>query len=98
MIVKIARYQVRKDAVPQTLAALRAFLDEVERKEGGTARYEAYQGKDDPTRFMHTMVFRTPAAEQYHQKTAWCKRFVETISPLCVEPLAFEEVARVEKA
>lgn len=96
MIVKLARYQVKREAVPQALALVRAFVDEVVRKEGGTARYEAYQHKDDPTRFTHLMTFRTPSAEQYHQKTAWSKAFLEKLQPLCVAAPSFEEIAKVE--
>lgn len=92
MIVKIARYEVRRESVPQALAAVASFIDEVKRKEGGTARYEAFQHVDEPTRFTHIMAFRTPSAEDYHQKTAWSKRFVETVHPLCVQKPVFETV------
>ena len=87
-IVRHLSYEVRKDAVPAALAAAAAFVDEVRRKEGGTARYAAFQQKDQPTRFVHTMAFRTPSAEEYHRKTQWHKRFLETLGPLCVSPPA----------
>lgn len=96
MIIKLARYQVKREAIPQALELVRAFVDEVVRKEGGTAKYEAYQHKEDPTRFTHYMVFRTPSAEQYHQKTAWSRAFFEKLSPLCVAPPVFEEISKVE--
>lgn len=96
MIVKFARYEVRIEAVPQALAAVRAFVDEVRRKEGGTARYEVYQEKAEPTRFTHLMSFRTPSAEQYHQKTAWAKRFSDAIAPLATQPIAYVEVVPLE--
>lgn len=95
MITKLARYQVRKEELPKALAAVKAFVDEVGRKEGGTASYKAYQDKADPTRFTHVMTFRTPSAEQYHQKTAWAKRFAETVHPLCVALPVFDEVVEV---
>ncbi|HVM44578.1 MAG TPA: antibiotic biosynthesis monooxygenase [Candidatus Thermoplasmatota archaeon] len=93
MIIKLARYQVRREAVAQAVELTRAFVDEVVRKEGGTAKYEAYQHKDEPTRFVHFMSFRTPSAEQYHQKTAWAKAFHEKLAPLSVAPPAVEEIA-----
>lgn len=96
MIVKLARYQVRKESVAEAVAAVHAFVDEVTRKEGGTAKYEAYQSKADPTRFTHFMTFRTPSAEQYHQKTAWSKAFADKLHPLCVELPVFEEVTLVQ--
>lgn len=85
-IVKHLTYEVRKDAVATALAATTAFVDEVRRKEGGTARYAAFQEKANPARFVHTMAFRTPSAEEYHRKTQWAKRFHETIGALCVAP------------
>lgn len=90
MIVKLARFEVRREAIPQALEAIRAYVDEVKRKEGGTARYESYQHADAPTRFTHLMTFRTPSAEDYHRKTAWAKRFAETMGALGAAPPAVE--------
>lgn len=95
MIRKLATYEVRKEDLPTVLAAVRAFVDEVARKEGGTATYRAYQHKDQPTRFTHFMEFRTPSAEQYHRGTAWVKRFTETLYPLCVHEPVFVDVEPV---
>lgn len=96
MIVKLLRYRVRKEALPQALDATRAVVDEIVRKEGGTARYEAYQDTAEPTRFTHLMVFRTPSAEEYHRKTAWNQRFQTTLASLCTEPPTTETLSRVE--
>ena len=96
MIVKVLRYQVRREGIEAALAATRAFVDEVARKEGGTAKYEAFQSKDDPTRFTHLMSFRTPSAEDYHKKTAWNKAFLEKLAPLCAQAPVAEEVVKVE--
>lgn len=96
MIVKHLRYQVRKEGIDAALAATRAFVDEVTRKEGGTAKYEAFQHKDDPTRFTHLMSFRTPSAEDYHRKTAWNKAFLEKLGPLCAQAPVVEEIVKVE--
>lgn len=96
MIVKLARYEVRKEALAQALPAIRAYVDEVGRKEGGTARYEAYQDRNEPTRFTHLMAFRTPSAEDYHRKTAWHKRWMETLAPLCSKPPTYEDIQLLE--
>lgn len=93
MIVKHARFEVRKESVPQASAAVKAFVDEVTRKEGGTARFEAYQAAEAPTRFVLVMAFRVQSADDYHQKTAWRKRFVEAITPLCTVPLSVEALS-----
>jgi quinol monooxygenase YgiN len=98
MIHRMATFEVRKESLPQALAAIESFLDEVGRKEGGTAAYRSFQHAETPTRFTHYMEFRTPSAADYHRKTAWCKRFVETLYPLCTaEPVTFD-VKPVQKA
>jgi quinol monooxygenase YgiN len=96
MIIRLARYQVRKESIAAAEAATRAFVDEVTRKEGGTARYEAFQDKSEPGRFTHLMAFRTPSAEEYHRKTAWHKAFLATITPLCASPPAYEDLVKLE--
>lgn len=95
MITKLAHFEVRREAIPQAVAAVKAFVDEVKRKEGGTARYEAYQSGDG-TQFTHVISFRVASAEQYHQKTAWHKRFHETIGPLCTKPFLVTDATPVE--
>lgn len=97
MIVKIARYHVRKESVADAATLVRAYVDEVTRKEGGTARYEAYQDVADPTRFTHIMAFRTPSAEDYHGKTAWSKAFMTKLTAMCVEPPVSVAVNKLEK-
>ena len=42
---RFLRYEVRRESLPAALAAIQSFVDEVGRKEGGTARYEAFQDK-----------------------------------------------------
>ena len=88
-------YEVRKEAVPQALDLVRAFVDEVGRKEGGVAKYQAFQDAAHPTRFTHLMAFRVPSAEDYHRKTAWHKRFTEALAPLCLAPPASTVVTPV---
>ena len=95
MIVRHLRYSVRREAAADALAAARAYADEVNRKEGGTARYEVYHGKEDPTRFVHVMAFRTPSAEDYHRKTAWAKAFQEKLAGWGAKPEA-EDLVKVE--
>jgi quinol monooxygenase YgiN len=95
MTIKLLRYEVRKESIPLAADAARAFVDEVRRKEGGTARYDAYQEKDSG-RFVHIMQFRVASAEQYHAKTAWHKRFHETIAPMCTSPPQTVEISALE--
>lgn len=94
---KIMVYEVRKEDVARAIEAVRAFVDEVNRKEGGTASYRVYHHVEPATRFTHVMEFRTPAAEKYHQGTAWAKKFAAAIQPMCVAAPASTDVELVEK-
>lgn len=95
MIHRIETFEVRKEALDAAKKATLAFADEVGRKEGGTARFEALQDAQAPTRFVLVMSFRVASAATYHDGTAWRKRFVETLAPLCTTPLAARTLAPV---
>lgn len=94
MICRFATYEVKKESLPAAIAAVASYVDEVGRKEGGTATYKAYH-HEGTGRFTHYMEFRTPSAMDYHQKTAWSKRFHETILPHCLAPPAYATVTPV---
>ena len=96
VIRKLMTYDVRKEDVAKALEAVRAFVDEVNRKEGGTAAYRVYHHKEPATRFTHFMEFRAPAGEKYHQGTAWAKKFQATLQPMCTTPPAYQDVELVE--
>jgi quinol monooxygenase YgiN len=89
MLRQLARYQVRPDAVDQTLAAIRQFVAYVRASEPGTLRYEAWQEQDDRTRFTHIFVFRDGDAEQTHSDSAAVKTFAGILYPLCLAPVEF---------
>lgn len=85
VIHKLMRYKVRRADLDAVLALVASFVDEVGRKEGGTALYRALQHGDDPTRFTHYMVFRTKSAEDNHHKQPWTRAFHQKLAPLCEE-------------
>jgi quinol monooxygenase YgiN len=95
MICKTARYQVRPETVADVLGYNREFVAAVAENEAGTIRYESLQARDDPTRFLNTMVFADAAAETHHRATAHVVRYVECLYPCCVEPPAFIDYERV---
>jgi quinol monooxygenase YgiN len=89
MVRQLARYQVRADGVDQAVAAIREFVADVRSNESGTLRYEAWQEKDDRTRFTHIFVFRDSEAEQTHSDSAAVKTFAGILYPLCLAPVEF---------
>ncbi len=76
-IRQLARYEVRPESLDECLAAISEFVAHVRANEPGTLRYDVWQDKDDPTRFVHVFVFRDAAAHTIHSESAEVKRFAE---------------------
>src|SRR5437870_8765865 len=55
---QLARYQVKAESLERCLAAIHEFVAYVRANESGTLRYDVWQEKDDPTRFVHIFTFR----------------------------------------
>jgi quinol monooxygenase YgiN len=94
-IRQLARYQVRPEALERCLAAIREFVAYVRAKEPGTLRYEVWQEKDDPTRFVHIFTFRDAEADRIHSESAEVKKFASILYPECLAPVEFVDYTHV---
>ena len=74
-IRQLARYQVRPEALETCLAAIRTFVAYVRANEPGTLRYDVWQERDEPTRFVHRFVFRDAAAHRVHSASREVQAF-----------------------
>jgi len=88
-IRQLARYQVRPEALEKCLAAIREFVAYVRAKEPGTLRYEVWQEREDPTRFVHIFTFRDAEADRMHSESAEVKKFASVLYPECLAPVEF---------
>jgi quinol monooxygenase YgiN len=88
-VYQLARYQVRPAALERCLAAIHEFVAYVRDHEPGTLRYDVWQEKDDPTRFVHAFIFRDEAADRAHSESAEVKRFASILYPECLAPVEF---------
>ena len=86
---QFARYQVRPEEVERCVAAIHEFVDYVKANEPGTLRYDVWQERDDPTRFVHTFVFRDETAHMAHSSSAEVKTFAGKLYPCCLQPVEF---------
>lgn len=86
---QLARYQVRRESLETCIAAIREFVAYVRAKEPGTLRYDVWQEKDDPTKFVHVFVFRDAAADQAHSESAEVRKFAGILYPNCLAPVEF---------
>ncbi len=88
-IRQLAHYQVRPEALERCLAAIREFVAYVRANEPGTLRYEVWQERNDPTRFVHIFVFRDAEADRIHSESAAVKKFSGILYPECLAPVEF---------
>ena len=77
----IARYRVKPQAVDKVKQAIDEFVRYIKKNEPGTWLYEAWQEKDDPTRFVHLFIFADEAAHKIHGESEAVKRFQSVYSP-----------------
>lgn len=89
MIRQLASYQVRPEALDRCLAAIREFVAYVRANEPGTLRYQVWQERDDPTRFVHIFEFRDEEADRAHSESAEVKKFASILYPECMAPVKF---------
>ena len=92
---QLARYQVRPEALERCLAAIREFVAYVRANEPGTLRYEVWQERDHPTRFVHLFIFRDAEADRLHSESPEVKKFAAVLYPQCLEPVEFIDYQQV---
>jgi quinol monooxygenase YgiN len=94
-IRQLARYQVRPQALEKSVAAIDEFVASVPANERGTLRYEVWQEREDPTRFVHIFVFRDSEADRIHSESAEVKKFASVLYPECLAPVEFIDYGQV---
>jgi quinol monooxygenase YgiN len=80
-IYQTGGYQVRPAAVEKVKRAIREFVPHVQENEPGTQMYLAWQQKSDPTRFLHSFIFKDSIAQALHGQSAAVSRFESVYSP-----------------
>ena len=97
-IRELARYEVRPEALEQCVAAIHEFVSYVRKNEPGALRYEVWQEKERPTRFVHLFIWRDEAANRIHGESAAVKKFAGILYPNCLAPVEFIEYERIDSA
>lgn len=92
---QLARYQIRREALDTVLAAIDEFVAYVRKNEPGTRRYEVWQEKDDPTRFVHLFVFADASAHRRHGESAEVEKFASILYPQCLAPVEFVDYREI---
>ncbi|HEY1251926.1 MAG TPA: antibiotic biosynthesis monooxygenase [Thermoanaerobaculia bacterium] len=95
-IHELARYEVKPEALETCLAAIHEFVAYVRANEAGALRYEVWQEREHPTRFVHIFVWRDAEANRIHGESAAVKRFASVLYPNCLAPVEFIEYEQVD--
>jgi quinol monooxygenase YgiN len=90
-IHQTAIFQVKKDKLRESEAAIAEFVAYVRANETGTLLYTSLQQKDDPTQFVHYFIFQDEAARDLHANSEAVKRFTDILYPRLVAPVEFTE-------
>ena len=90
-IYMTARFQVRPESVEKCRQAIDEFVADVKRREPRTLLYTSLQERDNPTRFLHTFIFRDKAALDIHSNSDAVKRFTSVLYPETLAPVEFTE-------
>ena len=77
------------EALDKILAAIHEFVGYVRANEPGTLRYEVWQERDNPTRFVHIFVFRDAEADRIHSESIEVEKFASVLYPECLAPVEF---------
>lgn len=93
---ELARYEVRPEALEEVLAAIHEFVAYVRTHEEGALRYEVWQEKERPTRFVHLFVWRDEEANRIHGESAAVKKFAGILYPNCLAPVEFIEYKQID--
>jgi quinol monooxygenase YgiN len=66
-IYRTARFQVQPESLQLCQEAIRGFVSYVKDNEPRTRFYISLQSKDDPTQFLHFMIFEDEMAMEKHE-------------------------------
>jgi quinol monooxygenase YgiN len=95
-IRQLARYEVRPEALDTCLAAIHTFVTYIRANEPDTLRYDVWQERDHPTRFVHAFIFRDAEAHRAHSASAEVKQFAAVLYPACLAPVEFIDFQLVD--
>src|SRR5438067_2444808 len=83
-IFKTGGYQVKAPAIEKVKAAIQEFVTYVEANEPGTQMYLAWQKQDDPTHFLHLVIFEDEEAQKRHGESEAVRKLESVYSPVLI--------------
>jgi quinol monooxygenase YgiN len=85
MIQFIIPYKAAPGTAEKMKRAVYRFVRNVNDREPGTLTYRSLQYIEDPTRFIHVLIFTSLRANEIQRDSLYLRQFIEGLYPLCSE-------------
>ncbi|NAS10948.1 putative quinol monooxygenase [Poritiphilus flavus] len=85
MVHILIPYEVRAEEVENAKSIITAFVKAIQENEPETLFYKSFQLLEDPTRFVHVMIFKNEEARERHSSSAYCREFAHKLYAMCKE-------------
>jgi len=76
-------FQVKEESLDAAKKIIKELIANVREKEPGTLLYKSLQMKNDPTSFIHFIIFADDNAHMHHRGAEYVLKFVKQIYELC---------------
>ena len=76
-------FKVNDDKVDEAKKIINELISNVRENEPGALLYESLQTKDDPTTFVHFIIFKDSEAQMEHRKAGYVMKFVKDLYAIC---------------
>lgn len=76
-------FQVEEEKIQEAKEAINELISNVREKEPGTLMYKSLQMDNDPTSFIHFMVFADNDAHMSHRSASYVMKFVKKLYSIC---------------
>jgi quinol monooxygenase YgiN len=76
-------FQVKEEDIEKAKAIINDLISKIRENEPGTLVYESMQLRNDPTSFIHFMIFADEDAHNKHRGAPYMIEFVKSLYGLC---------------
>jgi len=76
-------FKVEEDKLDEAKKIINELIKNVAEKEPGTLLYKSLQSKQDPTTFVHFIVFKDNDAHMKHRSATYVNSFVKQLYDIC---------------
>ena len=76
-------FKVNDDKIDEAKKIINELISNVRENEPGVLLYKSLQAKEDPTTFIHFIIFKDGDAQMEHRKAGYVLKFVKDLYAVC---------------